>query len=210
MSLVRAALIQAHLGITGQVELAGNTGVIDERYDTHFCIVIRRDTHSPPGFDVAVPAAELGPVDMKFDIILIGRPAERLRPSGPPFAARQISDVAKLAPTIAGSIFPPTSHVHVAPSTPSTPGGSDHDGVPAVGQQPDVGVRRIRKLPLPCLFKSLLFSGHRTHFQLLESRQCNVGGKRRTNDTVWNKLPSENSSNFLAITLQAVAELDGF
>jgi hypothetical protein len=71
--LVRAALVQAHLGITGQVERAGNTGVIDERDHPHFCIVIGRDTHSPPGLDVAIPAAELGPVDMEFDIILIGR-----------------------------------------------------------------------------------------------------------------------------------------
>jgi hypothetical protein len=71
MSLIRAALVQAHLSITGQVELAGKTGVIDERYHADFRIVVRRDTHSPPGFDVAIPAAKLGPVDMKFDIILI-------------------------------------------------------------------------------------------------------------------------------------------
>jgi hypothetical protein len=69
--LVRAALVQAHLGITGQVELAWKTAAIDERYHTHFCIVVRRDTHGPPGFDFAIPAAKLGPVDMKFDIILI-------------------------------------------------------------------------------------------------------------------------------------------
>jgi hypothetical protein len=73
MSLIRAPLVQAHLRITGQVEVAGNTGVIDERYLTHFCIVVRRDTHSPPGFVVAIAAAELGPVDMEFDTILIGR-----------------------------------------------------------------------------------------------------------------------------------------
>jgi hypothetical protein len=73
MSSVGAALVQAHLGITGQVELAGKTGVIDERYHTHFCIVVRGDADSPLGFDVTIPAAELGPVDMKFDIILIGR-----------------------------------------------------------------------------------------------------------------------------------------
>jgi len=73
MSLVRAPLVQAHLGVTGQVELAGNTGVIDERYHTHFCIVVRRDTHRPPSFGVAIPAAKLGPVGMKFDIILIRR-----------------------------------------------------------------------------------------------------------------------------------------
>jgi hypothetical protein len=65
--LIRAPLVQAHLGITGQVEVAGNTGVIDERYHTLFCIVVRRDTHSPPGFDVAIASAELGPVDMEFD-----------------------------------------------------------------------------------------------------------------------------------------------
>jgi hypothetical protein len=73
MSLVRAALVQAHLGITGQVELAGKTGMINQCYHTHFCIVLRRDTHSPPGFDVVIPTTELGPVDLKFDIILIGR-----------------------------------------------------------------------------------------------------------------------------------------
>ena len=86
---------------------------------------------------------ELGPVDMKLDIVLIGRLAEGLLPGGPRLAGRPIADVAKLAPAIAGRILAPAGHVETPPCATTGAGGGDHHSIPAVGKQGDGRVQCI-------------------------------------------------------------------
>src|SRR5262249_56563309 len=96
VALIRAAMIQADLGVAGQLQLAGPAAVIDERDQAHFRVVVPRDADGPRGLNVAVPAAEFGPVGVEADLVFIYRLGKRLMADRPGPAALRIADVDEL------------------------------------------------------------------------------------------------------------------
>ena len=142
-ALIRAAGIQAHLGVAGQVELAGPAAVIDERDQAHFRVVVRRHADGPTGLNVAVPAAELGPVGVEGDLVFIALPGTAADAHRPGRALGRLPDVDELAPAVAGRVLPPAGHIQIPPGAGSAPGRGDHHAVPAVGQQRDRGRGRV-------------------------------------------------------------------
>src|SRR4029453_8774669 len=65
MRLVSAAVIQANLGIAGQLEGSFAAAMVDDRHDPNFGVDIWRDTNCPRDFDVFGATEEIGPVPMK-------------------------------------------------------------------------------------------------------------------------------------------------
>ena len=143
VGLVGAAVVQAHLGVAGQVELAGPVPVVDERDQADFRVVVRRDADGQAGLDLAVAAAELGPVGGERELVFVGGPAERLVAGRPGRAIAEVADVTELPPAVAGRVLAPAGHVQVPPGADPSPGGGDQNAVAAVGQQGDGGTRRL-------------------------------------------------------------------
>ena len=121
VGLVGAAVIQADLRVAGQVDLAGPAAVVDERHHADFGVGVRRHADGPAGLDVAVPAAELGPVGMELVLVFLAGPAQRLVADRPEPAVGQVADVAELAPAVAGRILAPAGHVQAPPGAEPAP-----------------------------------------------------------------------------------------
>ena len=113
VALIRAAVIQADFGVAGQLKLAGPAIVIDERDQTHFRVVVPRDADGPRRLNVAVPAAELGPVGVEGDLVFIPSSGHRLKPDRPDPAVLGTADVDELAPAVAGRVLPPAGDIQV-------------------------------------------------------------------------------------------------
>jgi hypothetical protein len=145
VGLVGAAVVQAHLGVAGQVELAGPIPVVDERDQANFRVVVRRDADGQAGLDRAVAAAEIGPVGVEREIVFVSGAAERLVADRPGRAIAEVADITELPPAVAGRVLAPAGHVQVPPGADPSPGGGDQNAVAAVGQQRDLGVRCVRR-----------------------------------------------------------------
>ena len=85
MTLVSAAVIQANLGKTGQLDFARTTAMIDDLHRAHFAIRIRRDANRPACFELAVSSPKLGSIGAEIAFVPISHRAQRLMADGPPF-----------------------------------------------------------------------------------------------------------------------------
>ena len=81
--LVRAAVVEAHLRIAGQIELAGPGTVVDKGDQAHFRVLVRCNADGQTGLDIVVSAAELGPVGVEGDHVFIDDSAQGLAPDRP-------------------------------------------------------------------------------------------------------------------------------
>src|SRR5262249_30144526 len=132
VGLVGAAVVQAHLGVTGQVKVAGAPTVVGEREQPYLGVVAGSDADRPARFHVPAPAAKLRPVGVERERVLVGGPADRLVSGGPHRAALPVADVTELSPAISGRVLAPAGHVQVPPGGGPTPGAGDHNTVTAV------------------------------------------------------------------------------
>ena len=145
MCPVRAAIVQADLGIAGQFEGSCSPAMVDDSKRPHFCVELGATQTCQETSISSARQRELCPVSMKSRV-------RGYLPVGKVVACRwtiacfrPVSDVAKLAPAIACDILPPPSNVKVPPCPPTGTGSSDHDAVVTVGEQSD-GVRRIHQV----------------------------------------------------------------
>ena len=121
MGLVGAAVVEGHLGVAGQVERAGPVAVVDQRDPADFRVGVGRDRDLVAGLDVAVAAAEVGPVG-EDRLVFVGVSAERLVAGGPGAAVVEVADVAELAPAVAGRVLAPAGHVQLLAGAVPAPG----------------------------------------------------------------------------------------
>src|SRR5262249_4447267 len=128
---------------TGQVQLAGPATVIDERDQAHFRVMVPRDTDGPRRLNVAVPAAELGPVGVEGDLVFINPSEHRLMPDRPDRAVLRTADVDELPPTVPGPVLPPAGHIQGPPGAGSGPRVGNHDTIRSVGQKRDLWVQCV-------------------------------------------------------------------
>src|SRR6478672_9091933 len=137
MSLIGAAVIQANLGETGQLDFARTIAMIDDMHRAHFAIRIRRDANRPACFELAVSSPKFGSIGAEVAFVLISPRAQRLMADGPTFVVGQVADVTELAPTVTRNIFAPPGHIEAAPSAITGAGRSNHHTVLAVGKKRD-------------------------------------------------------------------------
>ncbi len=95
------------------------------------------------GVEVLVPAAELRPAFGEYGFVPFGCLQRRLVRSRPEDAARYVTDITEGAPVVTGTVFTPSRHRHVFPSTVATAGVGDHDMISSVGQKLHLRYGRI-------------------------------------------------------------------
>jgi hypothetical protein len=74
--------------------------------------------------------------------VALGRAHHGLIRGGPEFARRQIAQIDKRSPAIAGGILAPAGDRQIAPATVAAAGAADDDMITAVGQEMNLRRRR--------------------------------------------------------------------
>src|SRR4029078_2960078 len=120
--------------------------------------------NGPMNVDVLGKAVEFGPVGIKGVLVDASRMRQRLLANRPLPVARQIADIAELAPAVAGRILTPAKNVELPPRTISRTGIGDHHAIAAIGQNGDLrqqtGMRRRRGLRCYGRLASLIQKSH--------------------------------------------------
>ena len=135
---------QHHLGVAGQLDMAGPGRLVGERDPADFHIVLGGDTDFGVGIDRLVAPPVFGtPLD-EDRLIVLGLAQGRLIGGGPIAPRVAVAQVNKGSPTIAGGILAPAGDGQVAPAAVAAAGMGCHDVVAAVGQQMNFRGRRVR------------------------------------------------------------------
>ncbi|GEC41862.1 hypothetical protein EME01_59340 [Sinorhizobium meliloti] len=147
MRPVRAAIVQADLGIAGKIEGPLSSAMVDDGKLTHFRVGILRDADFPGDFNVFGTTGELGPVSVKRVRVAVCRLENGLLADRPHRFVRLVADVANLPPAISRDIFAPPRDVKAPPDGTTRACISNHDAVTAVGKQGDgwACIRQLRR-----------------------------------------------------------------
>ena len=95
---VGRAWAEDDLDEAGQLQQARPGVVVGQRDAADLGEVLRRDGHLQHGLDARVAAPEGRLVGREDDLVVVGRPADRLVAGGPGRAAPEVADIAGLAP----------------------------------------------------------------------------------------------------------------
>src|SRR6185436_20631024 len=93
--------------------------------------------------DVCIAAPEDRPVQTESRLVVVGVCAERLQTGRPGASIIEVTDVAVLAPAVAGRVLAPARHVQPIAGGVSAPGLRQYHAIAAVRQQADVRGRGV-------------------------------------------------------------------
>ena len=131
------------LAVARDLDRAPQIAVVGDAVAAQLDVVLRRDGDLGVGVDVAVAAPELGAALGEDGLVVVGDGAHGLVRGRPDLAAGDIAQVAEAAPGIARRILVPARDRQVLPAALPAAGVGDHHVVAAVGQQLDLGRRRV-------------------------------------------------------------------
>src|ERR1700687_6300615 len=135
MSEVVGARAENDLRIARHLDLPGTIAPVGDREPSHFDVIFRRNGDYELHLDVLVAPAEDRFLGEKGDHEIVQLGADRLVSGGPDGTRSNIAEVEKLAPGVAGTVFPPTGHCHSPKEAGATPRVGERPPGPALGQK---------------------------------------------------------------------------
>ena len=124
-----------HFGVTGQFDGAADARAVPDGGTAQLDVVLGGNDDFRMDVEVLLAAAEFR-ARVGEDGLVAGRLAERgLVRGGPEFSGGDVPEVAEAASGVAGPVFLPAGHGHVAEAAVAAACAADHHMIAAVGQQ---------------------------------------------------------------------------
>ncbi len=137
------AVEHRHLGVGGDLDMPLAIRQVGDDQPPQLDVLFGGHGHSHVHLNVFSRGAKLGDSLGELGFVVVELAAGRLRRRRPERAGIQIAHVQEGAPMVARGVFLPPRQGQVLPTAGPAPGRCDHDVVAAIGEQMDLGDRRV-------------------------------------------------------------------
>ena len=141
MRRVRVRLGEHHFRVTGQFNEPHRVGTIGDRDPAQFHVVLWRHADLRMDFQAGMTMPKLRARLREDGFVAFGRPQRGLMSAGPKVSRRDIPEVNKCSPAIAGRILAPSGNRQVAPPAVAAARRGDDNVIAAVGQEMNLRCR---------------------------------------------------------------------